>query len=134
MRSRRNRKLLNLKKEPLQVTKDMLKNMQQFTKFFISEEVSQIEKDVLPEGAIIYTKTGSTAENYANDNSLEMVTLPEDFKDKELERLLIPAFIAANLEFTYENMQKIVSIRIDDQIEGNVFELIMCQCKGKYSI
>ena len=75
-----------------------------------------------PEGAIIYAKTGSTVENYANDNSLEMVTLPEDFKDKELERLLIPAFIAANLEFTYENMQKIVSIRIDDQIEGNVFE------------
>ncbi len=116
-----NMETVKFKEGTTSITKDMLKNMQQFTKFFISEEVSQIEKDVLPEGAIIYTKTGSTAENYANDNSLEMVTLPEDFKDKELERLLIAAFIAANLEFTYENMQKIVSIRIDDQIEGNVF-------------
>ena len=104
------------------ITKDMIMNMQQFTKFFITEEVTQIEKDVLPEGAIIYTKTGSTAENHANDNALELVILPEDFKDKELERLLIPAFIASNLEFTYENIQKITSIRIDDQIEGNVFE------------
>ncbi|HOD93736.1 MAG TPA: leucine-rich repeat protein [Clostridia bacterium] len=104
------------------ITKEMLINMQQFTKFFISAEVTHIEKDALPKGAIIYTKTVSTAENYANDNAIELVTLPENFRDKELERLLIPAFIASNLEFTYENMQKITSIRIDDQIEGNVFE------------
>lgn len=79
-------------------------------------------KGHIPEGAIIYTEAGSAAEKYAKDNSVKVLILPESFKDRALEKLLIPAFLSANLEFTYDNMQIITSIQIRDQVEGNVYD------------
>ncbi|OQC01403.1 MAG: hypothetical protein BWX78_00316 [Firmicutes bacterium ADurb.Bin099] len=104
------------------ITKDMLTCLQSFAKFFIPGEVTCIEKDIFPEGAIIYTEAGSAAEKYAKDNSVKVLILPESFKDRALEKLLIPAFLSADLEFTYDNMQIITSIQIRDQVEGNVYD------------